>query len=145
MFIPSVKYEVVLGVLEGYDDLQWAPDRIDNPNIPGINFDEPSILDSLEKWKEYALEYFNLYNTYVSAVAIPHTYAVYNEEWGCPVYGEPVVVFHCTMNPEFIRDANLYELGVVYIAEKLMKFFKQSTVTITKLPAGVCYLKKEEN
>ena len=95
MFIPSVKYEVVLGVYEGYD----IPDILDEVELRNkIDSDCSTVL---EKWKEFALEYFDLHNTYVSAVAF-NANTLYSNAWGCPKYGEPVVVFHCILNPEFI-------------------------------------------
>lgn len=129
MFKPSIKYEVVLGLIEGYE----------LKDIADLDFNVDA---ALIKWKEYALEYFKLTDVYVSAVATKSD-VLYNEDWGCPKYGEPVIKFECTMNPEFIKDEDVYEEGVVYITKKLQEYFNQSTVTITKLPAGICYLKKE--
>lgn len=127
MFKESVKYEIVMGLLEGYD----FDDLMDFDNYIKI---------ALYKWKEFALDYYCIADVYVSAVA--HTANVlYNEAWGCPEYGEPVIKFDCTMNPEFIKDEKVYEDGVLYITKRLQEYFNQSTVTITKLPASICYIK----
>jgi hypothetical protein len=48
------------------------------------------------------------------------------------------------MNPEFVKDEEKYEEGIIYISTKLKKFFNQNTVNITKLKADVCYIKNEE-
>ena len=53
--------------------------------------------------------------------------------------------FHCTANPEFIKDFNKYEEGVLYITKRLKRDFEQHTVTMTKLPSSVCYLTDEDN
>lgn len=131
MFINAVKYEITMGVLEGYE-------------FDDIADLDPLIWTALDKWKEIALEYYTITGVYISSVAIECD-ALYNEEWGCPRFGEPIVRFDCTMNPEFVKDEKVYEEGILYISKKLKEFFKQTTVNITKLPATVCYLKNEEN
>lgn len=134
MFISTVKYEITMGVLEGYD----LGDIDDIDVYPFLDM-------AHEKWLDYALEFYKLSDVYISSIAIYQCHALYNEDWGCPRQGEPIVRFDCAMNPEFVKDENKYEEGILYISKKLKEFFKQTTVNITKLPATVCYLKNEEN
>ena len=117
----TVKYEVVVGV----------PDD--------IFYESTNRVLMTTHWQRYADEYFEKTGVYVSAIANDGK-ALYKVEWGCPVCGEPVITFNCTANPEFIKDMDLYDAGVLYIAKNLKKNFKQNTVTITKLPAGIYYL-----
>ena len=95
-----------------------------------------------ESWKKYAKEFFDNNDIYVSAIAIPGK-ALYHNDWGCPIGGERVISFNCTANPEFIKDYNKYEEGVLYITKKLKKEFQQHTITITKIPSSVFYLTDE--
>ena len=128
LFKPTVKYEVVFGD---------AGDTYANGGIVSNS----KLYRS--KWMEYAGEYFDETGTYISAIA-NEGYALYNEEWGCPLLGEETITFNCTANPEFIKDMELYEAGVLYITNKLKEFFKQSTVTITKLESTVKYITNSE-
>ena len=134
-FKPTVKYEITIGVLEGYNF-----DKVTETDIYTL------IDTALEKWKEYAAEFYSLTDIYISAIGLYQCSALYNEAWGCPKYGEPIVRFDCTLNPEFVKNPNIYEDGIIYISKKLQEFFKQYTVNITKIhQTSVCYLKKEED
>lgn len=134
-FKQTVKYEIVLGLLT--NDLY---DKLPNVTMASIS----QFHDAKRKWQQYAKEFYNENGIYISAIANMSD-AVYNEEWGCPMCGEFTVTFHCTANPEFVKDLELYEKGILYITKKLKREFKQHTVTITKLPAEICYLTDEDN
>ena len=139
---PTVKYEVVVGV----------PDDTEYPIFcPGPEFSVITgtmmkcQLDEMRSaWKKYAKEFYEANDIYVSAIAIPGR-ALYHEDWGCPENGERVLSFHCTANPEFIKDLHMYEEGIQYIAKKLKKEFKQHTITITRLYADIVYLTDDNN
>ena len=125
--IQSIKYEVVIGIPED----EFVHGRLES-NIDKI----------YESWKKYAKEFFDNNDIYVSAIAIPGK-ALYHSHWGCPKGGERVISFNCTANPEFIKDYDKYEEGVLYITKKLKKEFQQHTITITKIPSSVFYLTDE--
>lgn len=125
-FNQSIKYEIVLGL------------EIDHDTIT-IDYNK-----AREKWQEYAKEFYDLNYVYVSAISVDSR-ALYNIEWGCPNGGEYTMTFHCTANPEFIKDLDKYEEGVLYITKRLKRDFKQHTITITKMPVTVCYLTDEDN
>ena len=146
-FSQSVKYEVVIGVSNAKDDIQ--PFLIPQPDgsfFTGVDESKLNIrLEEMKsKWKKYAKEFFESNDVYVSAIAIPG-HALYHEEWGCPLFGEKVLSFYCTANPAFIKDLNKYEEGILYITKRLKRDFEQHTITITKIPATVCYLTDEDN
>lgn len=122
----TVKYEVLVGVPDGM------------PITNDIFFKD----DIRAAWQKYAKEFYDKTNVYVSAITM-FGRAIYRTEWGCPHCGESVISFHCTANPEFIKDLNLYKEGVLYISKKLKKEFGQHTITITQLPAGIFYLTDE--
>lgn len=124
----TMKYEVVFGI----------PD--DEFKNGGLQSNEIKYID---KWQEFAKEYFEQTGIYVSAIA-NFGKAIYHKEWGCPLHGERTVTFNCTANPTFIKDMEAYKNGVLYIAGKLKKEFKQNTVTITKMTAGIHYLTNDE-
>lgn len=123
LFNTSIKYEVVVGLIPGYHGIS--------------NNAELAIVRNA--WMKYALKYYNETNVYISSIAY-EAKALYNREWGCPIDGEPVVVFHCTLNPEFVKNEKVYEDGIVYVAKKLKEELRQSTVTITKTNASIAYL-----
>ena len=123
----SIKYEVVIGLISGKTN--------------SVIYDHEYIK---MKWQEYAKEFYDKTGVYVSAVAMV-SHAIYNKEWGCPALGEPCISFHCTANPEFIKDFDVYGEGVLYITKKLKKEYEQHTITITKIPAGVIYLTDKDN
>lgn len=130
---PTEKYEVVLGI----------------PNTTVIINGEPihNKYIANKMWMQYAKEYFDETGVYVSAIA-NEGLALYNEEWGCPKYGEFVITFNCTANREFIKELYPYEKGVIYITKKLKKYFDQHTVTITRIDTygtSVCYLTDKDN
>lgn len=127
----SVKFEVVIGV----------PD--DEVHMHGDKYAKTNETLMIQAWMNYAKEFFKEHDCYVSAIAVPGK-AVYNMDWGCPLYGERVVTFHCTANPIFIKDLFLYEEGLMYITKKLKEQFHQNTITITRLEADVCYLAGDE-
>lgn len=129
-FKESVKYEVVIGV----------PDDLYLPKIGMTDFID-RIIDA---WQQYAKEFYDSNDVYVSSIAILGK-AIYNKDWGCPDHGERILSFHCTANPEFIKDLNKYEEGILYITKRLKRDFSQHTITITKLPADICYLTDEDN
>lgn len=124
-FKETVKYEVVLGLPEN------------DPIINGRITKNEDIAKDM--WNTYAKEYYSKTDVYVSAIA-NEGHAIYNDEWGCPKYGERVITFNCTANRTFIKDLSKYEEGIVYITTKLKEYFKQSTVTITKINSEVLYL-----
>lgn len=128
-FKQSVKYEVVIGLTA-----DPIPDEITIFSTDNMQY----------HWQVYAEEFFNKNDVFVSAIAT-FGYAIYHHEWGCPVIGEQCLTFHCTANPEFIKDLDVYEKGVIYITKKLKKRFRQHTITITKLPADICYLTDKDN
>lgn len=128
-FKQSVKYEVVIGLTADPD-----PEEISCFSTENMQY----------HWQYYAEEFFAKTNVFVSAIAT-FGYAIYHHEWGCPFKGEQCLTFHCTANPEFIKDLDVYEKGVIYIAKKLKKRFRQHTITITKLPADICYLTDKDN
>lgn len=131
----TLKYEIVVGMETDETINRSLKDRID-----GYAKTYNKIKN---KWQEYAKEFYDKYNVYVSSICIAG-HALYHTDWGCPTNGEYTVTFHCTANPEFIHDFELYEKGVLYISKKLKEEFKQHTVTITKLNANICYLTDEE-
>jgi hypothetical protein len=141
-FKESVKYEVVIGV----------PDNIEVPVFAEFNgvamvreWRKVEFLDEMKlRWQEHARIFNEENDVYVSAIATPG-HAIYHKDWGCPPYGERVIVFHCTANPEFIKDMDKYEEGVLYITKMLKADYAQHTITITKLPAIICYLTDEDN
>lgn len=94
-------------------------------------------------WQRYAKDFYDETGMYVSAISV-FGYALYHTDWGCPYEGEQCLSFHCTANPEFVHDFELYEKGILYIAKKLKKEFEQHTITITKLNANICYLTDKE-
>ena len=121
------KYEVVFGI----PDDEFKNSRYEK--------NEEKYID---KWQEFAKEYYIETGVYVSAIA-NFGKAVYNLEWGCPLHGERTITFNCTANPAFINanDIKIYENG---ISNKLKKYFKQNTVTITKMYADVFYIDNNE-
>ena len=125
----SVKYEVVLGL----------PLHSNVINGRMVLCEEIA----MRAWMKYAKEYYMETNVYVSAIANAG-YALYHDDWGCPKSGEEVVTFNCTANRVFVKDLDVYEKGVLYIAEKLKERFKQDTVTITRLDADIYYLTSEK-
>ena len=125
----TLKYEVVIGLTVDPD-----PDELNTFIIDNMQY----------HWQKYAEEFFNKTNVFVSAIAI-FGHAIYHHEWGCPPSGEQCLTFHCTANPEFIKDLEMYEEGVLYIAKKMKKYFRQHTITITKLPATINYLTDDDN
>ena len=130
-FISTIKYEVVIG-LETEESL--------NSSFADRSARYFKVASNIRtKWQEYAKEFFDKYGTYVSAICSDGN-AIYHEDWGCPKGGESVVTFHCTINPEFVKDYGLYEKGVLYITKNLKKEFEQHTITITKIPSKICYL-----
>ena len=125
MFKPTIKYEIVVGLLNhvnGYTTAEAVQ----------------------QAWQEYAKQFYEKNDVYVSAIANVGS-AVYHRDWGCPFRGEPSITFNCTANPEFIKDMCLYEEGVLYISMMLKEHFYQNTVTITKLPSYICYLSDKDN
>lgn len=124
----SVKYEVVIGVPRDEEAASMMS--------TGIKM--------YTAWQRYADEFFEKTGVYVSTIAHDGA-ALYKTEWGCPVCGEVIITFNSTANPEFIKDLDMYEKGVLYITKKLKKEFKQHTITITKLPAEVFYLTDADN
>jgi CRISPR/Cas system-associated protein Cas7 (RAMP superfamily) len=139
MFVESVKYEVVLGLEKDNERL-----TVQLKNVDLTSFIINRTNKAKEMWQKYAKEFYDTTGIYVSAIC-EKTRAIYNTEWGCPKDGEFTISFHCTANPEFIKDFNKYEEGVLYITKRLKRDFEQHTVTITKIPASVCYLTDEDN
>lgn len=136
----TLKYEVVVGVPDDTEFPVFSPDiSVITGNILKCQLDEMK-----SAWKKYAKEFYEANDIYVSAIAIPGR-ALYHEDWGCPENGERVMSFHCTANPEFIKDLDMYEKGVLYISKKIKKEFEQHTVTITKIPSRVFYLTDADN
>ena len=137
---PTVKYEVVVGVPDDYDTL--VPELnvktinglqcLVQPVFTGKNKMICQLDEMRSAWKKYAKEFYEANDIYVSAIAIPGR-ALYHEDWGCPENGERVLSFHCTANPEFIKDLHMYEEGIQYIAKKLKKEFKQHRYSRFKL------------
>ena len=115
MVSATYKYEIVIGVPD---------DKFVNGRM------ESQVQKMICKWQEYAKEYYNKTDVYVSAIAIEGK-AIYNTEWGCPKGGERTLTFNCTLNPRFINSAEVYGEGIKYIVGKLKKFFNQHTITIT--------------
>lgn len=142
MFVESVKYEIVIGV----------PDNIEIPELREFNgitlvrrWKEVDFLEEMKlRWQSYAALFYNETGVYVSAIANAG-HALYHQEWGCPNYGERVITFNCSANPAFIKNMDLYEEGVMYITKMLKADYQQHTITITKIPASVCYLTDEDN
>ena len=125
----TLKFEVVIGLSS-------------DPTPDGIYLFTTEHMQTI--WQKYAEEFFNKTSVYVSAIAV-FGRAIYHHEWGCPIEGEQCLTFHCTANREFIEDLDMYEKGVLYIAKKLKKEFKQHTITITKIPSRIYYLTDEDN
>lgn len=125
----TVKFEVVIGVP-------------DDKFVNGKNQDQAKLM--INKWQEYAKEYYDATDVYVSAIANEGR-AIYHKAWGCPDGGERTLTFNCTANREFITDLELYIRGIDYIVAKLKKEFNQHTVTMTELNALVHYFTDEDN
>lgn len=144
-FNESVKYEVVVGVPDNKQvSITSMFAEVDGIllTLPQVEFE---LLDQIKlRWQEHARIFNEVNGVYISAIAVPG-HAIYHKDWGCPTYGERVIAFNCTANPEFIKDMDKYEEGVLYIAKKLKKDFKQHTITITKLKADMCYLTDKDN
>lgn len=122
-FRETVKYEITFGLIDGEQ--------------VNLSYDEYYYKRA---WMRYAKEYFNETGIYVSSIAYSNAHALYHEDWGCPRHGEQSIVFHCTMNPEFVKDPEKYEEGILYISKKIKEKFNQNTVNITKLKADVEYI-----
>lgn len=128
--LPTDKFEVVIGL--PYDEF-----------VNGRR--ESNVNKMIDKWQEYAKEYYEKTDVYVSAIANEGK-AVYNADWGCPLHGERVITFNCTANRAFIDTGSkleLYRKGIFYIIKKIKKDFDQHTITITQIPANVFYLTDE--
>ena len=98
-----------------------------------VNGKQLSDLDIASRvWKTFAKKFYEKTDIYVSAI-VNEGRALYLKEWGCPSNGEHTVTYNCTMNPNFIKDMCEYENGVIWIAKQLKKYFKQHTVSITKI------------
>lgn len=123
------KYEVVIGVPD---------DKFAN----GKNQDQIKLM--IEKWQEYAKEYYNKMQIYISAIAVEGK-AVYNKDWGCPDGGERTLTFNCTCNTKFIENILEYEAGIYYIVAKLKKYFNQHTITVTEIDSNIHYFTDEDN
>lgn len=131
----TVKYEVVIGVPDDTEFPIFSPEfSVITGTMMKCQLDEMK-----SAWQNYAEEFYEEHDVYVSSIAITGK-ALYHDYWGCPKHGERVLTFNCTANPEYIKDMDLYEEGILYITKKLKKQFEQNTITITKLPAEVFYL-----
>ena len=125
----TVKFEVVIGVPEDkFVNGKWQ--------------DQSKVM--IDKWQEYAKEYYDATDIYVSAIAIEGR-AIYHKAWGCPDGGERTLTFNCTANREFITDLELYIRGIDYITAKMKKEFNQHTITMTELNAHIHYFTDEDN
>ena len=125
----TIKYEVVIGV----------------PDDEFVNCRRESQVDKMiAKWQEAAKNYYEKTEVYVSAI-VNEGKAIYNKDWGCPDGGERTLTFNCTANTNFIKDLELYETGIHYIAGILKKYFNQSTITITKIKSNIQYITDEDN
>lgn len=125
----TLKYEVVIGLTA-----DPIPDELNIFTTNNMQY----------HWQKYAEEFFAQTNVFVSAIAT-FGHAIYHHEWGCPPSGEQCLTFHCTANPKFIKDLDMYEEGVLYIVKKLKKYFRQHTITITRITSKVCYLTDADN
>lgn len=125
-FKQSAKYEIVIGLIA---DAPISPFSVEYVQY---------------LWQRYAEKFYDENGIYVSAIAV-FGHAVYHTEWGCPTSGEQCLTFHCTANPEFIKDLEKYEEGVLYITKRLKRELNQQTITITKLPADICYLTTKDD
>ena len=130
-FKPTIKYEIVIG-------LDCEPDNNSNRRFT-ISAEYVRYA-----WQKYAKDFYEENNVYVSSISL-FGYALYHTDWGCPYEGEQCLSFHCTANPEFVKDMDMYEKGLLYIVKKLKKEFDQHTITITKIPSEVLYLTDEDN
>ncbi len=125
----TVKYEVVIGI------------NTDGSMINGRRVSPYEECNS--RWISEANKVYEETGVYVSAISIDG-FALYNKDWGCPSYGEYVVVFNCTPNTiEFIKDLDLYEECLMRIVRKLKEIYDQSTITITKIPSNIIYMSGE--
>lgn len=126
----TAKYEIVIGV----PDVKFINGRFEDQAYAMVN-----------KWQEYAKEYYDKTGIYVSAIANEGK-AIYNKDWGCPDGGERTLTFNCTPNRVFIEDIIKYRQGIAYIVAKLKKEFEQHTITITNItPATMDYFTDEDN
>ncbi len=105
---------------------------------------ENQVEKMIERWKEYAKEYYDKTGIYVSTIANEGK-AIYHNEWGCPYGGERTITFNCTPNYYFINDINKYEIGIYYIIGKLKKEFKQHTITVTIMDTYMQYITDDNN
>lgn len=98
----------------------------------------------IDLWQAYAETFYDETGVYVSAIAL-NGESIYNHDWGCPFHGEHVLVFHCTANPEFVKDLEKYEEGILYITKKIKTICLEHTVTITHFDTDITYLTDEDN
>lgn len=64
----------------------------------------------------------------------------YNEEWGCPPFGEACYTLEAVANPTFVGDLVKWEENVVIVLSALKEKLEQYSVTIVFDDIEVVYL-----
>ena len=87
-----------------------------------------------ELYKEQALVVMGETGLYISSVMQAGA-CLYNTEWGCPVGGEPSVIFTGSLNPAFVGDdgwvgMEKWKHAVTLVSARMKTALKQTTATL---------------
>lgn len=119
------KYEIVIGIIEGYD-----PDADSLSVRPDIGLRDMCILYQKIS-QENPIQ--------VVSGVIDQVVTVYSQEWGSPKGGELCYRITCQRNPVFDNDPQRFKEAVIYNVKVLKKKLKQKTVTMTISDTDLIY------
>ena len=131
----SLRFVLTLGVNEGYVN----------------NASQPDMAAIGELYKTEALAVMEETGLYISSVMQAGA-CLYNTEWGCPVGGEPSVIFAGSLNPAFLPEGEgwigveKWKRAVQILADRMKTALKQTTATLEFVETEYLYMQtpKEE-
>lgn len=105
---------------------------------------DPTTLKTFVGWAiQEATMIFLQTGIYPSFVATPAR-AGYHADWGCPEFGESIMVLSGERNPAFCQDSRAYLDAWRLLAERLKQRFDQTTCTLVRQEVELAYLSSKK-